>query len=584
MAFRHDFRHVTGRDGLLIALGIDDFLLDAVLDFVPSPPEPSSDASISVLHVPLFIRHDIPKRNRARGRRVVWEPTLAKTEFKTLGRRLDSFFRLAIGPYPHDAVYGYRPGRNIRENAAAHAGHRLLLSVDVQDFFPSISTDRVRRLFSDHGVKEQVADLLARFVTIGGALPLGLPSSPVISNAVALPIDLELADLAGRSGCTYTRYADDLSFSGEERLPDVERIRAILADHGFAIADAKTRRSVIGRAHFVTGLSVSDPVRPHVPRSRKRALRQELHYAGKYGLEDHLRRRGVNDPRVIQRNVNRIDGMVRFVAHHEPRLASGLVETWSAIKRDSGMKPSFGPSSGRHRSPFYLFVDEAELASPDGPRLALGMAVTQHGAQLFNESGEVLEAALSDIFAAGDRDALLKRGLHFVDATEDLRLAYVNRLASMRFEGYVAYCRMGAPADYQSDYLRLLAALITRRLKTAESRFAFLYFERNGKVAEEAIRAVVQRSFDDLKARDDRRPDAIGVEFVSKPNLAMSAPDFLLGVLGRYLRSRPPPEGRPEPRDRLLFERLRDRYRLILDVDGWVEYSRRRPIEPWPVG
>jgi hypothetical protein len=67
---------------------------------------------------------------------------------------------------------------------------------------------------------------------------------------------------------------------------------------------------------------------------------------------------------------------------------------------------------------------------------------------------------------------------------------------------------------------------------------------------------------------------------VSKPHL-ISAPAFLLGVLGRYLRSGPAPAGAPGPRERLMFERLRDKYRLILDLSGWTEYSRRRPIAPW---
>ena len=438
----------------------------------------------------------------------------------------------------------------------------------------------MRRLFDDLGMASIVSDLLARFVTIADALPLGLPTSPVISNAIALPIDVALTALAEETGCIYTRYADDLSFSGEERLPDVEQIRQVLVEYGFTMADSKTRRSKIGQAHFVTGLSVSDPAQPHVPRKRKRALRQELYYARKFGLDDHFRWRGINDTKVMQRHVNRIDGMVKFVAHHESRMAAVLKADWAAAMRKSGMKPSFAPR-GMHRAPFYIFIDEAEFASPEGCRLALSMAVTQHGAQLVAEGGEILEAAASDLFAAGDHSALVKRGLHFADATEDLRLAYVTRLASMRFEGYVAYSLLVKQEGYEATYLRLLNALIARRLMAAESQFVFIYCEENDKVSRTAVTDCVQRAFEDLKARDDRRPKAFGIEFVSKPNLGISAPDFLLGVLGRYLQSKAAPAGKPEPRDRLMFERLRDKYRLILDVDTKTEYSRRRPIEPW---
>jgi RNA-directed DNA polymerase len=68
---------------------------------------------------------------------------------------------------------------------------------------------------------------------------------------------------------------------------------------------------------------------------------------------------------------------------------------------------------------------------------------------------------------------------------------------------------------------------------------------------------------------------------VGKPNLGMSVPDFLLGVLGKYLKSGADIEGKPVLRDKLMFERLRDKYRLIFDLDSGVEYSRRNSILPW---
>lgn len=68
---------------------------------------------------------------------------------------------------------------------------------------------------------------------------------------------------------------------------------------------------------------------------------------------------------------------------------------------------------------------------------------------------------------------------------------------------------------------------------------------------------------------------------MTKPDAAISAPDFLLGVLGRYLKAPVVVPGKPVSRDRLMFERLRDKYRLIFDVTNNVEYSRRRPIRAW---
>jgi RNA-directed DNA polymerase len=157
----------------------------------------------------------------------------------------------------------------------------------------------------------------------------------------------------------------------------------------------------------------------------------------------------------------------------------------------------------------------------------------------------------------------------------------VKRLAAMPFEGYVAFHSYNDPRDYQNTYLRLLGAMITRRLMAAESQFVHLYFEENSKVSQNSVRSLVQTAHEELTRTSNRRPEFCVVEFVSKPNFGMSVPDFLLGVLGNYLQSKSALAGKPEPRDRLMFDRLRDKYRLILDLSTMTEYSRRQPIEPW---
>ncbi|MBS86748.1 reverse transcriptase family protein [Sphingobium sp.] len=585
------FSRLKTRDDVISALTIDEALFDKIIAFEPPPPAaprsaeppvPKPEAAVQTIVLrepPVFFRHDIPKKNKARGHRTVWEPVNSMPAYKALARRLEAFFTM-LPDYPHECAYGYRPGRNIRENASAHSGNKFLLSLDIKDFFPSITVERVRWLFEAMSIEAYVADLLARFVTIGGALPLGLPTSPVISNMIALPLDDLLRDLAGQYEAVYTRYSDDITFSGNGDLPDIEEIRPVLAAFDFAIADRKTRRSKRGQAHFVTGLSISDPAQPHVPADKKRSLRQTLYFAGKFGLAEHFQHRGINDQKVIQREVNRLDGLVKYVAHHEPRMATSLKEQWRQILADSGMKPSFTPR-GQYRAPFYLLVDEAEYRRGDDKMLGLAMAVTQHPQRLADETNGILTRFLADLWSDGNDTALRKNGLHYTDATEDLRSAYVKQLATMPFEGYVAVGPLDADAGYEASYLRLLKALISRRLMAAESQFAFLIIEKNGKVAQDAIKACVQEAFDALKLADNRRPTAFGVNFVAKPNALISVPDFLLGALGKYLQSNPAAPGRPEPRERLLFERLRDKYRLIVDVDPWTEFTRRNPVKPW---
>lgn len=585
MAFAPDFRRLKTREAVRAALGVSEDVFQAVLAFDPeaaiSDPEMEGGFYLaSSITTPVFFRHDIPKRNPARGVRTVWEPSMVvKSVYKALARRLDLFFRAHLEGFPHEAAFGFRVGRNIRENATPHAGHRHLLATDIEDFFPSISADRIQTLFRDLGCHEAAAEAFARFVTIGGGLPAGLPTSPVLSNAIALPLDRDLAALAATTGATYTRYADDMAFSGDAEPPSPEAISQVLEAQGFRLARSKTRRSKIGQAHFVTGLSISDPVRPHVPRRTKRQMRQTLYYAKKFGLDDHLGHRGYADWRTMQTEINRLDGLVKFIGHHEPTLASSLKQTWSEVLRDSGNQASFEPRN-QHREPFTIFVDEAEFERNGRPVLALAMAATQHPRHIWNDSERVLQTYLSDLYADGRPDVIEKKGLHFVDATEDLRHAYAEAMCAMPFEGYVAFIEYDGAAGYEAAYLRLLEIMTPRRLMAAESQKAVFIFEENDKVSRAAIETRVMAAHADLAKRWDRHPKSIGIDYASKPHSGIALSDFLLGVLGRYLRSKPPAPNATS-RDRLRFEKLRDKYRVILDVANGEEYSRRRPIAPW---
>lgn len=583
MLFFNDFACLRTREHLLTLLGIEESFFEAVLGFEPPPPRPVVPLPVetmSVLSLPLFIRHDIPKKNKKRGYRTVWEPFF-KNEYKALARRLQSYLKVRLAGYPHPRAFGFVGGKNIRENARDHCGHRNLLCLDIRDFFPSITRQRVERLFLEAGMAAEIADLLSRFVCIGGSIPLGLPTSPTISNAIFLAADADLLAAAEAHDATYSRYADDLAFSGQGSLPALSHVSTILSRHGFEIAQEKTRRSKLGQAHYVTGLSVSDPSGPHVPKEMKRRLRQELHYVEKHGLDDHFRHRGTNDAEVIQREINRLDGQVKFVSYHEPRVRSGLRDLWQTLLEKNGAKPSYSPKH-HGRIPFVAFVDESEFKRGDETFLALAMSVSQHQDRIEIAARETLDAFLSDTFADGDVEAIHARGLHFVDATEDLRRAYVERLQAMPFEGYVVMGRLESAGAYEETYLRLIGAIIRRRLMAAESQLACFLFEQNDKVSRENIRALIEAEWQKLRAEKNRHPKIIAVDFVSKPSLGTSVPDFLLGLLGKYLRSGSQrTKANVFPRDVLQFERLRDKYRLILDVDTNTEYSRRRPIPPW---
>jgi RNA-directed DNA polymerase len=415
--FKYDLRLISNKNQLLKFLSIEEAAFDRLTQFKPLHVDlDHPSGTIRPINIPAFLRHDIPKKNPARGFRTVWEVLSSENDtYKAFSRRLDNFLRHAHAGYPHPSAY-----------------------FDIKDFFPSIDRRRIIDLFKSTGVNDAVSSLLSDFLTIDGRLPLGLSPSPIIANAICLQLDRDFYDLSVSVGATYSRYADDITFSSNSILPTTETITAILETHSFEVAVEKTRRSKIGQSHFVTGLSVSDINQPHIPKAQKRRLRQELFFAKQFGLDEHFRHLGLEDDSAEQREVNRLDGMVKFTAFHEPRIAHRIKELWAKVLEDSGHKASFEPKN-QHRNPFYMYFDESEYEKDDRKYLALGISVSQHQHKINNDTQEIWTDYLSDQWAAGRRDAIVRNGIHFTDATEDLKLKFVEKLQILPFQGYVAF-------------------------------------------------------------------------------------------------------------------------------------------------
>ena len=182
----------------------------------------------------------------------------------------------------HPAAHGFERDRSIVTNALPHAGRAVVIRMDIVDFFGTTSERRVRRLFRVLGWDAETAALLTRLTTDGGALPQGAPTSPRLANLVNVRLDARLAALAVRLGGTYTRYADDLTFSFAETqhgaLADLlAATTKIIRQEGYALH--LDRKLQIRRRHHrqtVTGLVINDHVA--LPRSRRRWLRAVEHH------------------------------------------------------------------------------------------------------------------------------------------------------------------------------------------------------------------------------------------------------------------------------------------------------------------
>jgi RNA-directed DNA polymerase len=199
-------------------------------------------------------------------------------------------------------AHGFRRGRSIITNARKHKRRRFVLNVDLKDFFPSLHFGRVRGYFlkdRSFALNPKVATLVAQIACHNGALPQGSPCSPVISNLIAHILDIQLVSLAKKHSCTYSRYADDLTFSTNERefppaIADVSGGQVAKAGHGllkvvnhndFAINASKTRLQYRNSQQLVTGLIVNRRVSvPYDYRRRVRAMAHSVFRKGKYEI------------------------------------------------------------------------------------------------------------------------------------------------------------------------------------------------------------------------------------------------------------------------------------------------------------
>ena len=238
---------------------------------------------------PHYVAFSIPKRDSSP--RLILAP---KRRLKSLQRKL---CQLLIERLPvSDEAHGFRKGRSIVTGARCHVGKRLVVRFDVEDFFPRCTWYRVRGLLLAYGYSFPVATALALLTSECERQPVewdgqlmqvpigprycvqGAPTSPGLANALALKLDRRLQGLARKLKMNYTRYADDLTFSGDEPGQVGVLLRAVSAiaeAEGFSLKRSKTRVMRSGRRQKVTGLVVNQHLT--LPREQRRRLRAQLH-------------------------------------------------------------------------------------------------------------------------------------------------------------------------------------------------------------------------------------------------------------------------------------------------------------------
>lgn len=204
-------------------------------------------------------------------------------------------------------VHGFVPGRSVATNAAPHVGKRVVLRFDLEDFFGTVTFGRVRGFLLAMGYNYTVATAISLLMTEANRQPVdvngtlhyvpvghrycvqGAPTSPAICNAIASKLDHRLAGLAAKHGFEYTRYADDLTFSGDDESKIgllLRRVGELVVDEGFRLNREKTRVMRSGSRQSVTGVIVNHTL--GLSRQKRRVLRAKIHQMSADSPIEHL--------------------------------------------------------------------------------------------------------------------------------------------------------------------------------------------------------------------------------------------------------------------------------------------------------
>lgn len=248
-------------------------------------------------------------------------------ELKAIQRKLAHVLSLVYKVKP--SAFGFVQKRNIKDNASKHTRKKVILNIDLKDFFSQIHFGRVRGMLMSkpYGIGQEAATVIAQIACYNRALPQGAPTSPVLTNMICGPLDTHLTNLAKKFELVYTRYADDITFStfnpefpagiieGEVNSLIVGReLDAILKKNSFSVNPDKVFLNNNKARQEVTGLIVNRF--PNIKREYLKSIRAILHNCFKEGTYETARKyvaRGLCKNKNIIENINNTEYMDKII-------------------------------------------------------------------------------------------------------------------------------------------------------------------------------------------------------------------------------------------------------------------------------
>ena len=218
--------------------------------------------------------------------------------------------KIQVSPY----AKAYVPKSSVKMNAKFHRKQKVVLSMDIKNFFPSIKIKDIVGIFKSIGYLDDVSCFMAYLCCNKYSLPQGAPTSPYLSNLRLISFDLNIEKYTQEKKIRYTRYADDLTFSGDfDPHKLINYVSKCVWREGFVINSDKTRVAYGNTRQEVTGIVVNEVLQ--IPKVERKKIRQDVYYVKKYGLDSHLAY--LNEDRAHY--INHLLGKINFALFINPK-------------------------------------------------------------------------------------------------------------------------------------------------------------------------------------------------------------------------------------------------------------------------